>query len=108
MYQMYAPMDNVVGPSLLTGPPDNENAFSAISGDEAARVCTGLVNKPHQVIQVHLKSCPTPSSALAIECPKSVPTTHPPSHAATPLMHNTSVTGKEGPAALMKLMSQPH
>ena len=34
--------------------------------------------------------------------------THPPSHAATPLMHNTSVTGKEGPAALMKLMSQPH
>ena len=34
--------------------------------------------------------------------------THPPSDAATPLMHNTSVTGKEGPAALMKLMSQPH
>ena len=34
--------------------------------------------------------------------------THPPSHAATPLMHNASVTGKEGSAALMKLMSQPH
>ena len=33
--------------------------------------------------------------------------THPPSHAATPLMHNTSVTGKEGPAAPTKLMSQP-
>ena len=43
---------NVVGPS-----PDNEIAFSAFSGDEAARACTGLVNKPHQVIQVHLKSC---------------------------------------------------
>ena len=38
----------------------------------------------------------------------SVPMTHPPSHAATPLMHNTSVTGKEGSAAQMKLMSQPH
>ena len=25
-----------------------------------------------------------------------------------PLMHNASVTGKEGSAALMKLMSQPH
>ena len=34
--------------------------------------------------------------------------THPPSHAATPLMHNTSVTGKEGPAAPTKLLSQPH
>ena len=33
--------------------------------------------------------------------------THPPSHAATPLMHNTSVTGKKEPAAPMKLMSQP-
>ena len=40
------PVDNVVRPGLLTGPPDNENAFSAISGNEAARACTGLVNKP--------------------------------------------------------------
>ena len=34
--------------------------------------------------------------------------TCPPNHAATPLMHNASVTGKEGSAALTKLMSQPH
>ena len=101
-------MDNVVGPSLSTGPPDNENAFSAISGDEAARACTGLVNKPPSSHTGTPKILLRPSSALAIECPRSVPMTHPPSHAATPLMHNASVTGKEGPAALMKLMSQPH
>ena len=43
-----------------------------------------------------------------MERPRSVPMTHPPSWTATPLMHNASVTGKEGPAAPMKLMSQPH
>ena len=102
------PMDNVAGPSLLTGPPDNENAFSAISGDEAARACTGLVNKPPSSHTGTPKILSRPSSALAIECPRSVPMTHPPSHAATPLMHNGSVTGKEGSAAPTKLMSQPH
>ena len=34
--------------------------------------------------------------------------TQPPSHAATPLRPNTFVTGQEGPAALMKVMSQSH
>ena len=97
------PMDNVVGPS-----PDHENAFSAISGDEAARACTGLVNKPPSSHTGTPKILSRPNSALAIEHPRSVPMTHPPSHAATPLMHNASVTGKEGSAALMKLMSQPH
>ena len=104
----YAPVDNVVEPCLLTGPPDNENAFSAISGDEAARACTGLVNKPPSSHAGTPKILSRPSSALAIECPRSVPMTCPPSHAAIPLMHNASVTGKEGSASLMKLMSQPH
>ena len=102
------PVDNMVGPSLSTGPPDNENAFSAISGDEAARACTGLVNKPLSSHTGTPKILSRPNSALAIEHPRSVPTTCPPSHATTPLMHNTSVTGKEGSASLMKLMSQPH
>ena len=102
-----SPMDNVVGPSPLTGPPDSENAFSAISGDEAARACTGLVNKPSSSHTGTPKILSRPSSALAIEHPRSVPMTHSPSHAATPLIHNTSVTGKEGSAAPRKLMSQP-
>ena len=97
------PVDNVVGPS-----PDCENVFSAISGDEAARACTGLVNKPLSSHTGTPKILSRPSSALAIECPRSVPMTHPPSHAATPLMHNTSVTGKEGSAGPTKLTSQPH
>ena len=101
------PVDNVVRPGLLTGPPDNENAFSAISGNEAATACTGLVNKPLSSHTGTPKTLSRPSSALAMEHPRSVPMTCPPSHAATPLMHNASVTGKEGPAALMKLMSQP-
>ena len=99
------PMDNVVGPHLLTDPPDNENAFSAISGDEAARACTGLVNKPPSSHAGTPKTLSRPSSALAIKHPRSVPMTCPCSCAATPLMHNTSVTGKEGSAAPMKLMS---
>ena len=102
------PVDNVVGPSLSTGPPDNENAFSPISGDESARACTGLVNKPPSSCTGTPKILSRPSSALAIECPRSVPMTHLPSHAATPLMHNASITGKEGLATPMKLMSQPH
>ena len=101
------PVDNVVGPSP-TGPPDHENAFSAISGDEAARACTGLVNKPLSSHTGTPKILLRPNSALAIECPRSVPMTHPPSCAATPLMHNASVRGKEGSAAPMILMSQPY
>ena len=101
------PGDNVVGPSLSTGPPDNENAFWAISGDEAARACTGLVNKPLSSCTGTPKILLRPNSALAIGCPRSVSMTCPPSCAATPLMHNASVTGKEGSAAPTKLMSQP-
>ena len=84
------PLDNVVGPS-----PDHENAFLAISGDEAARACTGLVKKPPSSHTGTPKSLLRPNSALAIEHPRSVPTTHPPSCAATPLMHNASVTSKD-------------
>ena len=67
----YAPVDNVVGPHLLTGPHDNKNAFSAISGDEAARACTGLVNKPLSSHTGTPQILSRPSSALAIECPRS-------------------------------------
>ena len=102
------PVDNVVGPSLLTGPPDNENAFSAISGNEAARACTSLVNKSPPSHTGTPKILLRSSSTLATECPRSLPMTHPPSCAATPLMHNTSVTGKEGSAALTKLMNPTH
>ena len=68
----------------------------------------GLVNKLPSSHTGAPKILSRPNSALAIEHPKSVPITHPPSCAATPLMHNASVTGKEGSAAPMKLMSQPH
>ena len=97
------PMDNVVGPS-----PDCENTFSAISEDEAAKACTGLVNKPPSSHTGTPKILSRLNSALAIEHPRSVSMTHPPSCAATLLMHNGSVTGKEGSAVLMKFMSQPH
>ena len=58
------PVDNVVGPS-----PDHENTFSAISGDETARACTGLVNKPLSNYTGTPKILSRPNSALAIECP---------------------------------------
>ena len=103
----YAPHGQCGRTQPINLPPDNENAFSAISGDEAARAFTGLVNKPPSSHTGTPKILSRPSSALAIERPRSVPTTCPPSHAATPLMHNASVTDKEGPAAPMKLMSQP-
>ena len=103
----YTPCEQCGRIQPINWPPDNENAFSAISGDEAARECTGLVNKPPSSHTGTPKTLSRPSSALAMEHPRSIPTTCPPSHAATPLMHNTSVAGKEGLAALTKVMSQP-
>ena len=39
------PVNNVVGPSLSTGPPNVESSFPTISGEGAVKACTGLVNK---------------------------------------------------------------
>ena len=102
------PVNNVVGPSLLTGPPNIEGSSPTISGEGAVKACTGLVNKIPSSHTGTPRPLSWPDSALAVDHPRSVPMTQPPSHAATPLRPNTFVTGKEGPAALTKVMSQSH
>ena len=39
------PVNDVVGPSLLTGPPNIEGSSPTVSGEGAVEACTGLVNK---------------------------------------------------------------
>ena len=39
------PVNNVVGPSLLTGPPNTEGSSPTISEEGAVEACIGLVNK---------------------------------------------------------------
>ena len=69
------PVNNVVGPSLLTGPPNVESSFPTISGEGAVKACTGLVNKPPSSCTGTPKTLSWPSSALAVDCPRSVPMT---------------------------------
>ena len=100
------PVNNVVEPSLLTGPPNIEGSSPTISGEGAVKACTGLVNKNPSSHTGTPRPLSQPDSALAVDCPRSVPMTQPPSCATTPLRPNTFVTGKEGLAAPMKVMSQ--
>ena len=73
--QYYAPVNNVVGPSLLTGPPNVESSFPTISGEGAVKACTGLVNKPPSSHTGTPKTLSWPGSALAVDHPQSVPMT---------------------------------
>ena len=102
------PVNNVVGPSLLTGPPNTEGSSPTTSEEGAVEACVGLVNKIPSSHTGTPRPLSWPGSALTVDCPRSVPMTQPPSHATTPLRPNTFVTGKEGPAALTKVMSQSH
>ena len=102
------PVNNVVGPSLLTGPPNTEGSSPTTSEEGAVEACIGLVNKIPSSHTGTPRPLSWPGSALTVDRPRSVPMTRPPSHAATPLRPNTFVTGKEGPAALTKVTSQSH
>ena len=102
------PVNDVVGPSLLTGPPNVEGSSPTVSGEGAVEACMGLVNKIPSSHTGTPRPLSWPDSALAVDHLRSVPMTQPPSHATTPLRPNTFVTGQEGPAALTKVMSQSH
>ena len=69
------PVNNVVGPSLLTGPLNIEGSSPTISGEGAVEACTGLVNK---ILSSHAgtpRPLLQPDSALAVDHPRSVPMT---------------------------------
>ena len=102
------PVNEVVGPSLLTGPLNIEGSSPTVSGKGAVEACMGLVTKIPSSCTCTPRPLSWPDSAFAVDRPRSVPMTRPPSHAATPLRPNTFVTGQEGLAALTKVMSQSH
>ena len=102
------PVNDVVGPSLLTDPPNVDGSSLTVSGEGAVEACMGLVNKIPSSHTGTPRPLSQPDSTLAVDHARSVPMTQPPSCATTPLRPNTFVTGQEGPAALMKVMSQSH
>ena len=78
-----------------------------VSAAAAVQACSSLVKTISSSQTGTHKPPSRPGSALSVRC-DSLPTTHPPSHAATPLVPNTSITANAGPQMLMTLMSQPH
>ena len=78
-----------------------------VSAAAAVQACLSLVKIVPSSQTGTPKPPSRPGSALSVrhDC---LPTTHPPSHAATPLVPNTSITASVGPQMLMTLMSQPH
>ena len=77
-----------------------------VSAAAAVQACSSLVKTVLSSQAGTPKPPSKPGSALLVRH-DSLPTTHPPSHAATPLVLSTSVTSA-GPQMLMTLMSQPH
>ena len=69
------PVNNVVGPSLLTGPPNIEGSSPTISGEGAVEACIGLVNKIPSSCTGTPRPLSWPDSALAVDCLRSVPMT---------------------------------
>ena len=69
------PVNHVVGPSLLTGPPNIKGSSPTISGEGAVKACTGLVNKIPSSHAGTPRSLLWPDSALTVDCPRSVPMT---------------------------------
>ena len=69
------PVNNVVGPSLLTGPLNIEGSSPTVSGEGAVEACMGLVNK---ILSSHTgtpRPLSQPDSALAVDHLRSVPMT---------------------------------
>ena len=69
------PVNDVVGPSLLTGPLNIEGPSPTVSGEGAVEACTGLVNKILSSRTGTPRPLSWPDSALAVDHPRSVPMT---------------------------------
>ena len=101
------PTDIANGPNTLTEPSANVTGAPVVSAAAAVQACSSLVKTVLSSQTGTPKPPSRPGSALSVRH-DSLPTTHPPSHAATPLVPNTSITANAGPQMLMTLMSQPH
>ena len=100
------PTDMANGPNTLTEPSANITGAPVVSAAAAVQACSSLV-KTVLSSQTGTPKLPSrPGSALSVghDC---LPTTHPPSHAASPLVPNTSTTASAGPQMLMTSMSRP-
>ena len=98
------PTDVANGPNILTQPSANVTGAPVVSAAAAVQACSSLVKTVPSSWTGTPKPPSRPGSALSVRC-DSLPTTHPPSHAATPLVPNTSITASAGPLMLMALMS---
>ena len=92
------------GPNILTEPSANITGSPVVSAAAAVQVCSSLVKTVPSSETGTPKPPSRPGSALLVRH-DSLPTTHPPSHAATPLVPNTSITASAGPQMLITLMS---
>ena len=69
------PVNNVVEPSLLTGPPNTEGSSPTTSEEGAVEACTGLVNKIPSSCSGTPRPLSQPGSALTVDRLRSVPMT---------------------------------
>ena len=100
------PTDMANGPNMLTEPSANVTGAPVGSAAAVVQACSSLV-KTVLSSQAGTPKLPSrPGSALSVRH-DSLPTTCPPSHAATPLVPSTSTTASAGPQMLMTSMSQP-
>ena len=91
-------------PNTLTEPSANITGAPVVSAAAAVQACSSLVKTVPSSQTGTPKPPSRPGSALSVRC-DSLPTTHLPSHAATPLVSNTSFTASAGPQMLTTLMS---
>ena len=101
------PTDMANGPNALTEPSTNITGAPVVSAAAVVQACSSLVKKVPSNQAGTPKPPSRPGSALSVRH-DSLPTTHPPSCAATPLVPSTSITASAGPQMLMTSMSQPH
>ena len=101
------PTDIANGPNTLTEPSANDTGAPVVSAAAAVQACSSLVKTVLSSWTGTPKPPSRPGSTLLVRH-DSLPTTHPPSHAATPLVPNTSITASAGLQMLMTLMTQPH
>ena len=98
------PIDIAKGPNILNEPSANVTGAPVVSAAEVVQACSSLVKTVPSSHAGIPKPPSRPGSALSVRY-DSLPTTHPPSHAATPLVPSTSIAVSAGPQMLMTLMS---
>ena len=101
------PTDMANGPNTLTEPSANITGAPVVSAAAAVQACSSLIKTVLSSWAGTPKPPSRPGSALSVRC-DSLPTTHPPSCAATPLVPSTSITASAEPQMVMTSMSQPH